>query len=78
MEFLSRNVSADDNYQKKEKNLFQKSNCLPQNNAKNLFLLLLIVANNNLFEIAICGASVFKGRGNLMAILYLIKRQIFN
>ena len=25
MEFLSRNVSAEDNYEKKEKNLFQKA-----------------------------------------------------
>ena len=51
---------------------------LLQNNAKNLFLLWLIQSNNNLFEIAIRGASVFKGVCNLMAILYLIKRQIFN
>jgi hypothetical protein len=50
---------------------------LPQNNAKNLFLLLLIESKNYLFEIAIREALVFKGTDNLMAILYRLNRQIF-
>jgi hypothetical protein len=51
---------------------------LDKNNAKKLFLLLIAQAKNNFFEIAIRGASILKDTCFKMAILYLIKRQIFN